>query len=262
MKRVLKILLIIIIVIILTAITQIGGFVYLLVLSIKQRIKANGWILFFTIYLITTFIITPFFASFFGRERVSSHYNIKPTNYMYVLLNRNYATSKLNKVLEKSAHNLAQQKIEIRYLDASFPFIDGFPLLPHLSHNDGKKIDLSFVYQSKNGEITTKQKSVSGYGVFEFPRDNEINQISTCLNKGFWQYNLAKYITFGKINKDLLFSEKHTKRLINEFLKKSETQKIFIEPHLKQRLHLTNAKIRYHGCHAVRHDDHIHLQVH
>ena len=33
--------------------------------------------------------------------------------------------------------------IEIHYLDANFPFINKFPLLPHLSHNDGKKIDIT-----------------------------------------------------------------------------------------------------------------------
>ena len=39
-------------------------------------------------------------------------------------------------------------------------------------------------------------------------------------------------------------------------------KKIFIEPHLKTRWGLKNyQKIRYHGCHAVRHDDHIHVQL-
>lgn len=27
--------------------------------------------------------------------------------------------------------------------DASFPFLDGFPLPPHLSHDDGEKADLA-----------------------------------------------------------------------------------------------------------------------
>ena len=37
--------------------------------------------------------------------------------------------------------------------------------------------------------------------------------------------------------------------------------KVFIEPHLKDRMKLTNSKIRFHGCGAVRHDDHIHIQL-
>lgn len=68
-------------------------------------------------------------------------------------------------------------------------------------------------------------------------------------------------MTLGSINSNLDFSKKGTKLLIMAFLKQKELQKIFIEPHLKQRLHLTNKKIRYHGCHAVRHDDHLHIQI-
>ena len=63
--------------------------------------------------------------------------------------------------------------IQLVYLDANFPFIDGFPLLPHLSHNDGKKIDLSFVYQDLDGNVTNDKPSNSGYGVFEYPQLRE-----------------------------------------------------------------------------------------
>ena len=45
------------------------------------------------------------------------------------------------------------------------------------------------------------------------------------------------------------------------FNKNNYIEKVFIEPHLKTRLNLTSNKIRFHGCQAVRHDDHIHLQV-
>ena len=30
-------------------------------------------------------------------------------------------------------------------LDGGFPFLDGFPLLPRLSHDDGRKLDLAFL---------------------------------------------------------------------------------------------------------------------
>ena len=32
-------------------------------------------------------------------------------------------------------------------------------------------------------------------------------------------------------------------------------------PHLKARLGLNSNKVRFHGCHAVRHDDHFHVQL-
>jgi len=147
------------------------------------------------------------------------------------------------------------------YLDANFPFINKFPLLPHLSHSDGKKIDLSFLY-SDTGKISNKKPAVSGYGIFEKPKKNEYNQITICKRKGYWQYDFPKYLTFGSFNTDLKFSSKATKHLLKIILKEPTTQKVFIEPHLKSRLNLKNSKIRFHGCKAVRHDDHIHLQIH
>jgi hypothetical protein len=36
---------------------------------------------------------------------------------------------------------------------------------------------------------------------------------------------------------------------------------MIVQPHLKSRLKLKSTKIRFHGCKAVRHDDHIHIQL-
>jgi murein endopeptidase len=63
-------------------------------------------------------------------------------------------------------------------------------------------------------------------------------------------------------NKNYIFDAKATKELILAFSKNPNIKKIFIEPHLKQRLGLQKEKkIRFHGCGAVRHDDHIHVQL-
>ncbi|GAA4272513.1 hypothetical protein GCM10022258_18070 [Aquimarina gracilis] len=180
---------------------------------------------------------------------------------MTTLLNRNYVRPELNDLLLQTAKELAGSGVRIHYLDANFPFINKFPLLPHLSHNDGKKIDISLIYETRNGAITNKQKSISGYGVFEDPKSNEYNQINTCLKNGYFQYDYPKYVTFGKINKELVFSRKGTKKLIHSILRNRNLGKLFIEPHLKTRMNLEHNKIRYHGCKAVRHDDHIHVQL-
>ena len=180
---------------------------------------------------------------------------------MTVLLNRNYVKPELNNLLSFTEQNLKGTNIEIHYLDANFPFINKFPLLPHLSHNDGKKIDISLIYETKDGKLSNKQKSNSGYGVFEGPKINETNQIKVCKDKGYFQYDFPKYLTLGEINTDLVFSKKGTKKLILSILKHKSLGKIFIEPHLKNRLHLKSNRVRYHGCGAVRHDDHIHIQL-
>ena len=37
--------------------------------------------------------------------------------------------------------------------------------------------------------------------------------------------------------------------------------KVFVEPHLAQRLNVSGSVIRFQGCRAARHDDHIHVQL-
>ncbi len=169
----------------------------------------------------------------------------------------------LNKTIDEIAKQFENQNsgIKMVYLDASFPFIDNFPLLPHLSHNDGKKIDVTFIYETQKGQLTNKKPSISGYGVFEKPTANEYDQIAVCENRGNWQYDLSKYLTFGKINESIEFSEEGTRELAKLILEQETIGKLFIEPHLKDRLNLTDGKIRFHGCQAVRHDDHIHFQL-
>ena len=265
MKKIFKILTGILIFIILTIVTQIGGIVYLASLSVKNcwktNLKFSSLMSFSALYLIVTFLITPFIAPFFGREKVRHAENVNPANYMTVVLNRNYVTPELNDMLTQTAKRLQGTKIRINYLDANFPFINRFPLLPHLSHDDGKKIDLSLIYEDNKGRISKKQKSMSGYGVFETPKSNEFNQTERCLKSGYWQYDYPKYLTFGTINQNLVFSKNGTKKLIKQLLKSSDLGKIFIEPHLKQRLVLKDSRVRNHGCKAVRHDDHIHIQL-
>lgn len=249
----------------LTALTQIGGLVYLLSISLNRKLKITAFvfrtILFLALYGITTFGIVPTVAPLFGREKIKHTKVIKPTNYMTVILNRNYVVPEINSVLNKAENELSGSGIHLNYLDGNFPFIVGFPLLPHLSHNDGRKLDLSLVYETSEGKISAKQKSRSGYGVFEEPKKGEFNQIKKCKINGYDQYDYAKHLTFGKINKELVFSPNGTKTLLRSLLRQPQIEKLFIEPHLKARLNIRHEKVRYHGCRAVRHDDHIHFQV-
>ena len=117
------------------------------------------------------------------------------------------------------------------------------------------------MYADANGKLSNLKKSISGYGVFAGPFTKEFDQTRFCKENGYFQYDFPKYLTFGQINKHLLFSEKFTKYLANSVLKQRNLGKMFIEPHLKNRLNLYHDKVRFHGCGAVRHDDHIHIQL-
>lgn len=265
MDRAFKILKYSLLFIALTLTTQVGGFCLLLALILNRWLyfkkKLNQFLLFIFTYLLVTLLLVPKLAPFFGREKVCTNNQVTATNWLTVLLNRNYVTPQLNTILQKIAIDLKQKDIHISFLDGNFPFTDGFPLFPHLSHKDGKKIDISFIYQNPDGTISNQQKSISGYGVFEEPSPAEFNQIEWCKNRGYFQYDFPKYLTFGEIHKDLIFSEEANKILIQKIVDQPEIEKVFIEPHLKHRLKLNSPKIKYHGCRAVRHDDHIHLQV-
>lgn len=132
---------------------------------------------------------------------------MKAHSIFYQLANRNYVWPELNKAIGDIASEFGKQNKEIKviYLDANFPFIDKFPLLPHLSHNDGKKIDVSLIYKNRNGQLTNKKPSVCGYGVYESPRENEYNQTVSCKQNGNWQYDFPKYLTLGTINNGIKF---------------------------------------------------------
>ncbi len=94
------------------------------------------------------------------------------------------------------------------------------------------------MYLDTVGKSTDKKPSTSGYGIYA---DSDKNYTcKSCLNKGYWQYDITKYLTFGTINNLELDKEK-TSELIKQLLSISKSQKIFIEPHLKQALGFSNA---------------------
>lgn len=272
MRPALKIGLTIFIVAILTIVTQVGGLIFLLSFFIfrkverlfplsgyKTLIKTFGFIFF---YLICTFLIVSLIAPLFGRVAlpVFEIRHLKPLTIGTCLLNRHYVKAELRETAFKVSERLhkAYPGTSVSYMDANFPFFDGFPLVPHLSHHDGKKLDVAFLYK-RNGIPSNANPSPIGYGASEGPKSNEKDMPEVCDQQGYWQYSfMSKYMP---LKKGFEFDDTRTKKLISEFLQSENIAKMFIEPHLKQRLRLTSSKIRFHGCQSVRHDDHIHVQL-
>lgn len=258
----------ILIVSLLTLVTQIGGILWILnfgyfKISKRQIAKWKKLFSFSVLYLISTFFIVPEIAKLNGRVPlpITKSSDLIPHNYITPLLNRHYVKPKLKTQLYEIATetNSENNKLKLSYLDANFPFIDGFPLLPHLSHNDGRKVDLTFYY-TKNKMEGNLKPSNTGYGEFVTPLKSEFNQTRECKSKGYWHYDYTKFLTLGTRD-DLKFDQINTKKLVNKIVTHPLTQKILIEPHLKTRMNLSNSKVRFQGCHAVRHDDHIHHQI-
>jgi hypothetical protein len=249
----------------LTIVTQVGGVIYLFALLIRGRFRFGRLQLLFlfgSIYLVFTFTVIPLSASLTGRKPLPLSGDLRPLNFMTVLLNRHYVNEDLKKVIIKVNSDFAEKYPEssLNYLDANFPFWDGFPLFPHLSHDDGKKLDLAFQYKEQHTGIASRAPSIIGYGVYEAPKSGEDDYPEICERKGYWQYGLLGHLIPN--SGQYIVDEDRTIFLINQLIRQEKISKIFIEPHLKRRWGFENeSKIRFHGCQAVRHDDHIHLQI-
>ncbi len=276
LNKILKYFLICSVFVLMTVITQIGGIIFLanriLFPWFEKRIdkkilrSATKICSFLIIYIATTFLIVPLIAKPFGRVPlpISEESHLRPLNVMTCILNRNYVKPELRDLMFDVAMKMNEKYpgTALNYLDANFPFINKFPLLPHLSHNDGKKLDMAFCYnESKTGIQTNHVPSLIGYGVCVEPTNGEVDTAAECEEKGYWQYSMLRKIIPQGSKNTFTLNETKTKELILFIAQKEAIEKIFIEPHLKTRMNLIHDKIRFHGCRAVRHDDHLHIQI-
>ncbi|MCU0449073.1 MAG: hypothetical protein MUC97_04395 [Bernardetiaceae bacterium] len=260
----------------LTVLTQVGGLVYLFSrltyrltdpLTNKFLLKfVYRFVSTFITYCLVTFAIVPIIAKPFGRVPLPlmEKNHLQPLNVWTCLLNRHYVRPALKQAMFEVAQRMNTKfpGTTINYLDANFPFINQFPLIPHRSHNDGKKLDLAFCYHDRQANQPTNEcPSLIGYGICEEPRPSEKNAPNFCAQKGYWQYGFLPKIIPQTNKKKFTFDHHRTKELIIFLATHPAIGKIFIEPHLKTRLNLTSDKVRFHGCQAVRHDDHLHLQL-
>lgn len=256
-------------ILLLTILTQVGGVLLLIMLPFLHMIRlASKWQqvllrggIFLLIYTSAVFLLIPPLASLNNRVPLPCFTDEKTplaaANIGYCLLLRNYVTPQVSHRLQNIARTLQQQYTHdstLYYLDASFPFWDGFPLLPHLSHKDGLKVDLAYHYRHK----TTEQPLDSppawlGYWFYEQPESPEN---AACQGKRSWLR--WDFDALQSLYADYEMDEQRTRTLLK--LLTPEAQKILLEPHLKKRLRLDSSTIRFQGCHAARHDDHIHVQ--
>lgn len=221
---------------------------------------------FLVLYSLATFLIVPVLARQFNRTPLplTREGSLQPLHFVTCFLNRHYVRPELKQGAEEVARQMDKKfpGTVINYLDGSFPFGNHFPLLPHLSHHDGKKLDIAFCYvDSRTGKQTNEAPSIIGYGICEEPGPGEVNTAALCEREGYWQYSILQKIVPQGNKEDFVFDDIRTKALINLFAARPAIGKLFIEPHLKERLGLTSPKVRFHGCQAVRHDDHVHVQV-
>jgi len=125
-------------------------------------------------YCAITLLLVPLLAAVFGRVPMPSFATketpVAPRSILYCLLNRHYVKPQVREVVIRVSREMAKKYpgSEVTYLDGGFPYGPLFPMLPHLSHADGRKIDLSFCYE-KGGKYTLSPSPI-GYWVYESPK--------------------------------------------------------------------------------------------
>ncbi|MEO1308848.1 MAG: hypothetical protein AAFV38_13245 [Pseudomonadota bacterium] len=237
-------------VVVLTIVTQLGGIAWLIACGFKARLRV-----FLVAYLVLWGAAIGA-APLFGRVPLHCWQPgpLQMQSWVYCLLNRNYVTPEMADVLRDAAGALDRRAAGTTtlVLDGSFPFFDGFPLLPHLSHDDGEKADLAFFYRDETGYLPGATRSPIGYFAFE-PGPTECGDIWPTL-----RWNLEP---LQPLWANYALDEDRLRAVLEILADDPRVGKILLEPHLKTRLSLSSDKIRFQGCRAARHDDHIHLQL-
>ncbi len=168
------------------------------------------------------------------------------------LLNRHYAAPSARQALQKIGAEFSREfkDARIAYLDAGFPFFDWFPMIPHISHSDGRKVDLALLHL---GDAATP--SPVGYWGFVQPR---VGDPQPCRGQEGWlRWNME---WLQPLLPERQFDAPRARVLLERLISMPAVRRIFIEPHLTARLGLNHSKLRFQGCMAARHDDHIHIE--
>ena len=239
------------IIVLLTALTQLGGIAWGL-----SRLFRRPLLAFAGLYLGLA-VLAVWVAPMTGRTALSCFERgpLQVQSWFYCATNRSYVTPELKALLQDAAAEVEADHpgTQTLVLDAGFPFFAGFPLLPHLSHDDGEKVDLAFYYADTAGRYLPGQtRSPIGYFAFEQDTSSCPDQWASLRWDLAWLQPLWK--TYG-------LEPDRNRLLIETLARDPRVGKIFVEPHLQQSLTLADDKIRFQGCRAARHDDHIHLQL-
>lgn len=259
---------------VLTVLTQIGGVVPVLAtLAVRLLLpRALGWrrstaiaAVFVAAYGAATLWVVPPLAAIGGRVPLpcAGGQELSPASPVFCLLNRNYVVVDLDTLAGGLAAALAEKYpgTKTLYLDASFPFVAGFPLLPHLSHDNGRALDIALWYRAPDGEYLPGQlRSPIGYGAFEAPRPGDP---LPCAEGGAitLRWDLA---WLQPAFPELQLDEQRTRTALAWLFKEGGglgVERVFVEPQLAARLDIDSPLLGFQGCRAARHDDHIHVRI-
>jgi hypothetical protein len=243
-----------VVVVVLTLLTQLGGIAWLLALAYRRG-NWRFWVAFVLGYVLLLGA-AQLAAPLAGRVPLPcGGAPLRMQSAFYCVTMRNFVSPEMQDVAQSAAGTVEAQfpGTVTLALDANFPFLDAFPMLPHLSHGDGDKLDLAFHYADAGGYAPGQTASPIGY--FAFERGGE----EAC--PAVWPTLRWDMAWFQPLVRDLTLEPARTAALIRALVADPRVGKVFVEPPLAARLGVAGPKVRFQGCRVARHDDHIHLQL-
>jgi hypothetical protein len=181
---------------------------------------------------------------------------LRPAHPFYCSRDRIYVRPEARDVLVDAAREMARRYpgTVITFMDASGA--DGrVPFEPHLSHGDGRQVDLSLFYTSLDGsriDGSPPGSRPNGYGNYEPPRTGDPQPC-----RGIDRPNDDRD---PPADRAWRLDEARSRSLTEILAGDRRVRRILIEPHLERRFGMEGEdKLRFAGCQAARHDDHLHV---
>ena len=211
-----------------------------------------------TFYAAIWLFLAPAVGKISGREPLPCFTGpLRPHSLLFCAANRHYVRSDLARAARNAASRVASKHpgTVVRYLDGGFPVGGGFPMLPHITHGDGRRLDLALMWKTEDGTPTSGNGSPLGYFGYVRPPSGQAACVPAWLDLR-WDFDVLQPIL---VRNELDVAR--TRTLLREVLRETAIRKVLLEPHVRRQLGVGDSRIRFQGCGAARHDDHMHIQL-
>lgn len=242
-------------VVVLTLATQIGGAFLWPVIGLVRDLRgpARWAVTLGSVFAYVAFIVLvlPLLAAPLDRVPLpcAGDGPLAPRSLLFCLANRSYVRTALRDEAMAIAEDVRAHDADatVFYLDGAFPF--GGPILPHLSHGDGRRLDLALAFAGGTG-------SPIGYLGYAPLAAGEAPACAPSAIDRRWDLDALQPL-FGPPILDV----PRTALILRAAVGRPGVGRVLIEPHVERALGVRSSEIQFQGCRAARHDDHMHLEL-